>query len=871
MIKPTQPQALSLASPLDIEQTARRLALMREAFLATGTTGATQPRSLIRDSWRRCLALAVDAERNLAQFGAPADHQLADLRERNAALRFAARPVLARLSTTLNDVGYVVALSDAEGTLIELGGSLEWRRRLARKGLLLGSNWSEAAAGTNAIGIALATRRVVQLLAAEHYCAGWQDVTCTAAPIPHPENGSIVGVLDITSDYRMVRPFLTGLLAVAALEVQRGYASALRTSSTPTCFVGVVLPATAGGAGALNELPDQAAAAERLIESKATRRAAAAERMAAAIGAISASLDLALTLETVAAQVGPALELPCAAAALFDGPDGPIARIWQPRSLSDERAGRAVAALLQSEALAPWCESNAPALFPELASLPPELASIMATAGLEALALFPLTTARGVLGLIVAMRRAPGPWAVDDVQLGLTLAAHAATALENARIFTSLRSYAVHTEALNALAAFLSTLLDPGRHLDLVLRQIAEITNLDAGLIFLRDAPDAPLLSVATQGFHSVGEGGAGEVPPSLRDLVETVDLTGQALLLCRQHEAEHEAAVLLATGFCDLALVPLTLINTGMGVLVVGSRRHRQVSREELTLFTTIAQQLGLALSNAHLRRAASENEALREADRLKSAFLGMVSHELRSPLTAIRASVEGLLDQEESVPLTVSEGLLQNIARQAIRLGRFVDQLLDLSCIEAGTLALDREWVEAGALLDDVLAAFGQRFQGCLIERAISPDLPLLYVDPTLATQVLWNLLENAQKYGPPEGPLRVEAFCTGEQVLINVADRGPGIELLDRAQIFNHFFRLERDRRAQVSGSGLGLALCQGIVAAHGGRIWVDERPGGGSVFRVALPLATPDLAALQGLDLAPLGQGQRDELPAMQGAP
>jgi two-component system sensor histidine kinase KdpD len=778
----------------------------------------------------------VDAGRRLAQFGASNDGQLADLRARNELLLGSAQAALARLRASLGEVGYVVVLSDADGNLLEVRGELERRRQVARNGMLPGSNWSEAAAGTNAIGTAIATGRVVQLLAAEHYCAGLQDITCTAAPIHHPESGALLGVLDITGDYRMVRPFLTGMLALAALEAQRAYALGLgiprRATAPPRAFAGVGVAAP----------PVAPAAADH------ARRADAAERLAAAAGAISASLDLDLTLETVAAQVGRVLDLPCAAVALRDAPDG--RRSWQARALSDDLPARALATLLHAPLSAAWCESGAPTLFADLAAMPPEVAAIVGPSGIRAIAALPLTTARGVLGLIVAARMRPGPWEVDDLRLGLALAATAATAVENARLFTALRSYAAHTEALNALAVFLSRLLDPGEQLDLVLRRIVEIAGLDAGLILLRERPEAPLLPAAACGLPDDAS-----PPAALRSLAAAADRGGEPLLLCSQHEpADGEP---LAGGLCDLAALPLSLGAESMGVLALGSRRHRPIGREELTLFSTIAQQLGLALSSARLRRAAGENAALREADRLKSTFLASVSHDLRSPLTAIRASVEGLLERP-TLPTPEVDELLQNIARQAGRLGRFVDQLLDLSRIEAGSLAVDREWVEAAALLDDLLVSFRQRSPGCTVERAISPDLPLLYVDPALVAQVLWNLLENGEKYGPPGGPIRVEAFCTGPQVLISVADRGPGVAPAERTRIFNHFFRLERDRRAHLPGSGLGLAICRGIVEAHRGRIWVDERPGGGSVFRVALPLASPDLAELERTDAAiPLG--------------
>jgi two-component system sensor histidine kinase KdpD len=241
---------------------------------------------------------------------------------------------------------------------------------------------------------------------------------------------------------------------------------------------------------------------------------------------------------------------------------------------------------------------------------------------------------------------------------------------------------------------------------------------------------------------------------------------------------------------------------------------------------------------------------DALREADRLKSGFIAAVSHDLRSPLTAIRASVESLLDRREIQLAREHDHLLHNIAGQTSRLGRLVDQLLDLSRIEAGVLSLDLDWTELPVLIADTLAKFEELNNGCQVERDLSPDLPLHYVDPDRLIQVLWNLLENANKYASPRSSIKVETRWTGTEVLIGVADRGPGIPAGEHEKIFQHFYRLDRDYRAHTQGSGLGLAICRGIVQAHGGRIWVEDRPGGGSIFRIALPLP-PDSVVLEGL--------------------
>ena len=221
---------LSIASPSEIEHTARQLRAIREGFLTTGSLATHSPRSLILDSWQRCHAMNVNPSRRCAPLAIARESQLHQLREANELLVRATRSVLDRLTNFLADSGYVVVLSDAKGRLLDVIGDAMIRRRLARIDFVPGGNWSEAAAGTNAIGTALADRHVVQLMAAEHYCDGWQDLTCTAAPIRHPFTGEVLGVLDVTGDYRLIRSFLTNSLAAAALEVQQE----LRTLLTST-------------------------------------------------------------------------------------------------------------------------------------------------------------------------------------------------------------------------------------------------------------------------------------------------------------------------------------------------------------------------------------------------------------------------------------------------------------------------------------------------------------------------------------------------------------------------------------------------------------------------------------------------------------
>jgi two-component system sensor histidine kinase KdpD len=864
---------LLIASPSQIEHTARKLRGIREGFLNSGSLSRYTPRMIIWDSWRRCYTLHVDPARRYAPLAVAREEQLDHLRAANEALLRAASPITAHLKEFLAGSGYVVVLSDARGCLLEVIGDTMIRRRLAHIDFVPGGNWSEAAAGTNAIGTALADGHVVQLMAAEHYCDGWQDLTCTAAPIRHPFTNEIVGVLDVTGDYRLIRPFLTNSLATAALEIQQQMRAWLITLQYPVFQYPTtdrkneenlmppqadpgrwhanktMPPLSSGFALGTRQSDDGSSLFERQPQ-----RMNDTERLVAATGAVSASLDLDIALEKVAEQTARLLQLESTAVFLFDEA-GEITTLhtWSREDSAWLKDFRDLRDLLeQTEAISLVRERGEPVFIDDILSSSLLSTTFFTHLGIHSIALLPLVTARGVIGFIAGPKRVPYHWVLDDVRLGLALAVPSATAIEYARLFNLLQLHNGRTEVLNTIAHLLNTLPDPGQHLNLVLQRITEIMNLDAGIILLIDQNVGGLTVVAHCGLPRTVSLDLSEYPmKQFHELACRIVATGESLQIDAAKSGHYVLYNLMhASGFSDVMAVPLAANNTILGVLLVGNYSIRTLAEGDLALFTTIGQQLGLTLKNAQLLRSTSEMQTLRETERLKSGFIAAVSHDLRSPLTAIRASVDNLLDRKIVQSSRGQEHLLHNIADQASRLGRLVDQLLDLSCIEAGALSLDRDWTELPVLISDTLAKFEELNRSCRVERDLSAKLPLHYVDPDRFVQVLWNLLENASKYASSSSPLRVETDWTGDEVLIRIADRGPGIPPGERERIFQHFYRIDRDRKSHTQGSGLGLAICRGIVQAHGGRIWVEDRPGGGSLFCIALPSSNP--IGLEGLE-------------------
>ena len=231
---------------------------------------------------------------------------------------------------------------------------------------------------------------------------------------------------------------------------------------------------------------------------------------------------------------------------------------------------------------------------------------------------------------------------------------------------------------------------------------------------------------------------------------------------------------------------------------------------------------------------------EALRQSDALKSALLSSVSHELRTPLTSIKASVSNLLGQGAEGARPVREEFLQEINSEIDYLTRLVENLLDMSRVEAGTLVPQCEWHPFEELVEGAVRRMTSVLEPHPLEVQLDPDLPMVFVDAVEIQQVLVNLLDNAAKFSPATSPVRIEASLGKQQIEIRVIDNGEGILSADAERIFERFYRVPVPGEQSNRGSGLGLSICKGFVEAHGGRIWAESTKGGGATIAFSLPL-------------------------------
>jgi two-component system, OmpR family, sensor histidine kinase KdpD len=261
-----------------------------------------------------------------------------------------------------------------------------------------------------------------------------------------------------------------------------------------------------------------------------------------------------------------------------------------------------------------------------------------------------------------------------------------------------------------------------------------------------------------------------------------------------------------------------------------------RRIDSETVAVLESFCGILGLALGRARLEHEGVMLQALKETDRLRTALLQSVSHDLRTPLTAITASASAL---RESVPEHEREALIGGIETEARRLTRLVDNMLELSRIEAGALSPRRTLMPVDELLyaavDDAAAALEGRY----VDIDVVADLPPVNVNETMIRQVLVNLLENASR-ADPDDAIGLYATRTETALRISVVDHGPGVPEAERRRIFEPYYRLRKTRDSR-SGTGLGLTISRGFVDAHGGTIHVEPTAGGGATFTVELPLA------------------------------
>jgi PAS domain S-box-containing protein len=469
-----------------------------------------------------------------------------------------------------------------------------------------------------------------------------------------------------------------------------------------------------------------------------------------------------------------------------------------------------------------------------------------------AFACLPMTVEGRCIGVLAFSFGAARRFEEGERGFLLVLARHSAQALERARLYEAERRARAEAEAANARSAFLSeasallaSSLDHEATLASVARlavpRIADWCAVDLADEFWRGAPSAIVAHSDPEQVERARElqrrlpvdlGARHWVPEVLRTgRPELYPELGEEALAALADSPERLAAV-RELRVRSAMVVPMRARGRILGAITFVSARPGRHGPADLQMAEHLARRAGLAIDNALLYRQAQE------AVRAREEVLAFVSHDLKNPLSAVRMSAVLL----ERAGVDRAQGrYVSTIRRSAERMDRLIHDLLDLSSLEAGRFRVERRPVDAPSLLADA-AAFAQPLgveKGVRVEVEVEPGTPPALADRDRVLQVLSNLVGNAIAFTPAGG--RVTLRCSGRAgaVLFAVADTGQGIAEADRPRVFDRFWKSHDSRQ----GSGLGLAIARGIVEAHGGRIWFESRPGGGTIFHFELAAASP----------------------------
>src|SRR5262245_28037808 len=261
----------------------------------------------------------------------------------------------------------------------------------------------------------------------------------------------------------------------------------------------------------------------------------------------------------------------------------------------------------------------------------------------------------------------------------------------------------------------------------------------------------------------------------------------------------------------------------------------------------------VALAVERARFLKELSRTEALRQSDQLKSALLASVSHDLRTPLTSIRAAVDNLLERSLNWDQEAIREFHLIISEEVNRLTRLVQNLLEMARIEAGALQPAKEWGTVSEIFSNVLDRCAADLSNHRVRIECEEDLPMVRIDSRLVASAVANLVENASKYAPAQSTITLQGWIDGHTLTIGVRDQGPGIPADELTRVFDKFYRGASGPVKRRDGTGMGLAIARGIIEAHAGRIWAENTAGNGAIFFISLQVETKAASK----SLAPIG--------------
>ncbi|HEV8253707.1 MAG TPA: GAF domain-containing protein [Vicinamibacteria bacterium] len=442
---------------------------------------------------------------------------------------------------------------------------------------------------------------------------------------------------------------------------------------------------------------------------------------------------------------------------------------------------------------------------------------------------------RAVFGVINASRRPGRPrFTQDDLDYVTRFAAQLSIAAANSMAFGSERQRSEQLALVNALLREIAGNLSRERILETAVRRIHEAFRYPAVMIAVPEQDGTVRIAAAA----------GKELPPVVgRRFEGTVGVAGRCLRERRtavvQDVAEDPDYLALVPATRSEVAVPIVSAGEAVAVLTVESDERRGFDRGQVITLETLADGIAIILRNAELFQALERTNAqLVEMDRMKSELVNIVAHDFRSPLAGVLGFAE-LLEWKTDAPPQERAESVKAIIQAATHMADLVEKTLKTTRLETGQFAFEFGLVDLAETVREVLRRF--RADEAHPIRAVVPDDPIpCWADAGRVAEVVENLLSNAVKYSPEGGAVDVSVRREGESVAVSVADLGIGLDPSELHRLFRPFSRLQNAKAADIEGSGLGLYICDRIVKAHGGRLQVEARPGGGSVFSFSLPV-------------------------------
>ena len=454
-------------------------------------------------------------------------------------------------------------------------------------------------------------------------------------------------------------------------------------------------------------------------------------------------------------------------------------------------------------------------------------------------AALPLVSRERLVGVLLLESAKPGVLTPDNVQVPVIMGQYVAGSIHSALSVKEAEARAEREALLNRIAQRARASLDPDDILRGTVAELARILGVSRAIVAVGESEDD--LSVAFEwdapGVAPIGRS-AGSIP-----IAKLAGRLGRTVAVNDIREDRRFAQAENADGSVQrgiaVAATPIRVGGQLAGALALSQIDHvREWTADDVRLIEGVAQELRVAIAAAEAfeqqRRAVGELERL---NRAKSDFVSVVSHEFRTPLTGIQGFSE-MMSEEELTPEEMRE-YAGDINKDARRLNRMINEMLDLDKMESGRMQLHREPVDVNAVVTETADRIRPNAPSHPIRLTLDPAVGDIQGDRDKLTQVMTNLMTNAVKYSPSGGEIVVATRAEGDAVHVLVRDHGMGIPKEALGSIFERYGRVESPATRHIQGTGLGLPIVRQIVQLHGGTVWAESTVGEGSVFHVNLP--------------------------------